>query len=89
MIRLSFNAFLIFWKVVRATTEKEKELLLAYIVNQDFRIDSEISEFIQKLRFRHISLNDLFEGMVLFQRRDDFNDFALTVLRLLHLNDFD
>lgn len=85
----SCSAGLIFWKVVRITTEKEKELLLSYIVNQDFRIDEEISEFITNLRFRHVSLNDLFEGMVLFQRRDDFNEFALTLLRLLHLNDFD
>lgn len=66
-------------------TEKEKELLLAWIVNEDFRLDNELQELQQRVRFRKFGIEDTMELMLLKQRRDDFTEFALIVMRLLRL----
>lgn len=65
--------------------QEEKDLLLSYLIGTDFQIENEITEFRNRLRFRHIDVNDLVEGLLLYQRQADFQEFALTVLRLLHL----
>ena len=40
-------------------TEKEKQLLLGYIIAEDFRIDQELGEFQQRLRFRAVKSSGL------------------------------
>lgn len=65
--------------------QEEKDLLLSYLIGTDFQIENEITEFRNRLRFRHIDVNDLVEGLLLYQRQADFQEFALTVIRLLHL----
>lgn len=69
-------------------TEKEKQLLLAYIVSEDFRIDQELGEFQQRLRFRAVRVEDLIEGLFLYYKREMFDEFSTNVLRLLNLDDF-
>lgn len=66
-------------------TEKEKELLLAWIVNEDFRLDNELQELQQRVRFRKFGIEDTLELLLLKQRREDFTEFALIVMRLLRL----
>ena len=66
-------------------TEKEKELLLAWIVNEDFRLDNELQELQQRVRFRKFGIDDTLELLLLKQRREDFTEFALIVMRLLRL----
>lgn len=66
-------------------TEKEKEMLLAWLVNEDLRLDNEIIELQSRLRFRPVGVGDCFELALAKQRREDFTEFALTVLRLLRL----
>ena len=41
-------------------TEKERELLKAWLLSEDFRRDSEIKELQQRLRYRRIDTD--FEG---------------------------
>ena len=67
-------------------TEKERELILAYIVNQDFRLEEECRELQARLRFRRVGIEDCVELMLAKQRYDDFQEFALVILRLLHLD---
>lgn len=64
----------------------EKELLWAYIVNEEARLESETVELQNRIRFRHINQNDCVELMLAMQRLDDFREFALTVIRLLNLD---
>lgn len=66
-------------------TEKEKELLLAWLINQEQRIEDEVQQSRQNLRFRKVDTVDCFELSLLIQRLYDFQEFALTVIRLLHL----
>ena len=66
-------------------TEKEKELLLAWLINQEQRIEDEVQQSRQNLRFRKVDIVDCFELSLLIQRLYDFQEFALTVIRLLHL----
>lgn len=66
-------------------TEKEKELLLAWIVNEDFRLDNELQELQQRVRFRKFGIEDTLELLLLKQRREDFTEFSLIVMRLLRL----
>lgn len=65
--------------------ESEKELLLAYFVNQDARLDDEFIEMRNRIRFRKIDISDNVEMMLLQQRIADFHEFSLTVIRLLNL----
>lgn len=66
--------------------KSEKELIIAYITAEDFRIDQQIQEFQARCRFRHISSVDLVEGLELLYRREYFDEFAGNILRLLHLD---
>jgi hypothetical protein len=66
--------------------QEEIEKLLAYIVNEESRLECEVIELQNRLRFRRISVNDCFELALTLQRLDDFRDFALIVIRLLNLD---
>lgn len=66
-------------------TQKEKDLLLAYLVGTELRIENEITELRNRIRYRHIDSVDLIEGLALYHRLEDFQEFALTVIRLLNL----
>lgn len=66
-------------------TEKEKELLLAWIVNEQLRLDQELNELRNRIRFRRIDISDNVEMMLLLQRLSDFEEFAGILIRLLHL----
>lgn len=65
--------------------ESEKELLLAYFVNEDARLEAEFIELRNRVRFRKIDISDNVELMLLQQRIADFQEFALVVMRLLKL----
>lgn len=67
-------------------TEKERELISAYIVNEDIRLDDSIRGYVSKLRYRSIDITDCVELMLLIQEYEDFKRFALAVIRLLHLD---
>lgn len=66
-------------------TEKEKELLLSWIVNEQLRLDQELQQLRNRIRFRHIDISDNVEMMLLQQRLNDFEEFASILMRLLHL----
>lgn len=67
-------------------TSKERELLLAWVVNEQGRIDEEYREMRSRVRFRQHDINDIVELLLLRQRCDDFQEFALTLIRLLNLD---
>lgn len=66
-------------------TEREKELLLSWIVNEESRLEDDVSELRSRVRYRRIDVSDCFELALALERLDDFREFALIVLRLLHL----
>lgn len=66
-------------------TEKEKELLLAWVVNEQFRLDQELNELRNRVRFRRIDISDNVEMILLQQRIADFEEFSRVLFRLLHL----
>lgn len=66
--------------------KKERELLLAWLVNEDARLDAQLVELRNRVRFRHITIEDNLEMILLQQRVEDFRDFALTLIRLLNLD---
>lgn len=63
----------------------EIELLMAFIVNEEARIENELIELRNRIRFRRIDVADCVELMLTLQRLEDFRDFALVVIRLLKL----
>lgn len=67
---------------------KEIELLLAWFCNYDIRLEDQMHELRQRIRFRKITLEDNIEMILLQQRIDDFAEFRLTALRLLNLDEF-
>lgn len=66
-------------------TEREKELLLSWVVNEQQRIDLEYSERLQRVRYRESDITDFIEILLLTQRRSDFADFSACMLRLLNM----
>lgn len=66
--------------------QSEKELLLAYLVNEESRLEAEVIELRNRIRFRHVDINDCVEMQLALQRLDDFREFGLTVFRLLNLD---
>lgn len=68
-------------------TSKEKELLLSWLINEESRLDSELVQLRQNLRFRRIEITDCFELALTQQRYFDFCDFALVVARLLNISE--
>lgn len=68
--------------------QKEIEILLAWFINEEFRLEDQMHELRQRIRFRKISLEDNIEMILLQQRIDDFTEFRNICIRLLHLDDF-
>lgn len=66
-------------------TEKEKQLLLSWIINETSRLEDQLVEIRARIRFRRIDLSDNVEMILLQQRLDDFREFTSILLRLLHL----
>lgn len=66
-------------------TEKEKELLKAWLLNEDVRIDQEIMELKVRIRYRKIDIVDCIELALLINRYQDFKQFSSVVERLLNL----
>lgn len=67
-------------------TQREKDLLWAWIINEQGRIENELQELRNRIRFRRIDISDNFEMALLQQRLEDFRDFALILIRLLNLD---
>lgn len=66
--------------------QSEKDLLWAWIVNEETRIENELVEIRNRIRFRRIDITDNVEMMLTQQRLEDFRDFALILIRLLNLD---
>lgn len=64
----------------------EKELLWAWITNEQIRIENELTELRNRIRFRRIDVSDCVELMLMLQRYEDFKDFSLVLIRLLNLD---
>lgn len=67
-------------------TEREKELLLCWLANEDIRLDEECTEIRKRLRFRPVDSVDCMEYALAIQRLDDFREFTRMVLRLMNLD---
>ena len=76
------------WKsgLKRNLTEKERELISAYIVNEDIRFDESIRHYVSRLRYRSIDITDCVELMLLIQEYEDFKRFVFAIIRLLKLD---
>lgn len=66
--------------------QSEKDLLWAWIINEQIRLENELTEIRNRVRFRHIDVSDNVEMMLTMQRLEDFRDFALVLIRLLNLD---
>lgn len=66
---------------------QEKALLKAWFLSESQRIENELIERRNRIRFRDIDICDCMEMMLIIQRKNDFEEFALTASRLLHLDD--
>lgn len=66
-------------------TEKEKELLLAWVTNEQLRLDQELIDLKNRIRFRRIDIIDNIEMIILQQRISDFEEFSKMLFRLLNL----
>lgn len=64
----------------------ERDLLYAWIVNEESRIANELHEIRNRIRYRDIDVNDNVEMMLTQQRYADFRDFTLVLIRLLNLD---
>lgn len=63
----------------------EKELLLGYFCAEMDRIENEMQELRNRIRFRKIGIEDNVEMMLTMQRLDDFKEFTRNVCAILHL----
>ena len=66
-------------------TEKEKQLIYAWIINETQRLEEEFSQIRANVRFRKIDISDNIEMILLQQRLNDFREFSKILLRLLNL----
>ena len=60
-------------------------MLLAYLDSEDWRIENELTELRNRIRFRKIDIVDVVELLLIMQRKDDFAEFSRNVIYLLHL----
>lgn len=65
--------------------QTEIELLMSYIVNEEARIENDLIELRNRIRFRRIDVTDCVEFMLTLQRLEAFREFSLTVILLLNL----
>ena len=66
--------------------QSEKDLIWAWIVNEETRLENQLVELRNRVRFRSIDITDNIEMMLAIQRLEDFKDFALVLIRLLNLD---
>lgn len=66
--------------------QSEKDLLWAWLTNEEIRIENELTELRNRIRFRRIDITDCIELMLTLQRLEDFRDFAIILIRLLNLD---
>lgn len=66
-------------------TEKERELIKAYLLNEDIRLDDEVRGIQQRLRYRRIDTVDAIEFALLLERYTSFKQFRKCIERLLSL----
>lgn len=66
-------------------TEKEKELILSWIICETARLEEELNQIRANIRFRKIDISDNIEMILLQQRLADFREFSMILRRLLHL----
>lgn len=67
-------------------TQHERELIISWIVNEEIRLDNEVKELQSHVRFRKMTVSDSLELAFAQQRLENFQEFALIVIRLLNLN---
>lgn len=63
----------------------EKDVLLGYFCNELDRIETEMVETRNRIRFRCIGIEDNVEMILIQQRLNDFREFAQNVRAILHL----
>ncbi|MGN0648527.1 MAG: hypothetical protein ACI4J3_07855 [Oscillospiraceae bacterium] len=64
----------------------ERDLLSGYFCSGLDRIESEMNELRNRIRFRRIGIEDTVEMMLTMQRLDDFKEFSRNVCAILHLS---
>lgn len=67
-------------------TEKERELILSWIVNEESRLDDELVHARNRVRWSRPDMVDIMDFIACLQRYSDFRDFALVIIRLLNLD---
>lgn len=67
-------------------TQQERELIISWIVNEEIRLDNEVKELQSRVRFRKMNVSDSLELAFAQQRLENFQEFALIIIRLLNLN---
>ena len=67
-------------------TQQERELIISWIVNEEIRLDNEVKELQSHVRFRKMNVSDSLELAFAQQRLENFQEFALIIIRLLNLN---
>lgn len=65
--------------------QRERELIISWIVNEELRLDDEVKELQSRVRFRKLTVSDSLELAFAKQRYENFQEFALIVIRLLNL----
>ena len=72
--------------MVTNMTQQERELVISWIVNEEIRLDNEVKELQSHVRFRKMNVSDSLELAFAQQRLENFQEFALIIIRLLNLN---
>lgn len=72
--------------MVTNMTQQERELIISWIVNEEIRLDNEVKELQSHVRFRKMNVSDSLELAFAQQRLENFQEFALIIIRLLNLN---
>lgn len=67
-------------------TKNEKEMFLAWIINEDARNEEDVKELQSRVRFRRVGFNDCTELQLALLRQELFHEFALIALRILHMD---
>lgn len=68
-------------------TEREKEKLLAYLLNELIRLESDMIDCQNRVRWRKPDEVDCLECMLAINRLKTFKDFSKAVMMLLALDD--
>lgn len=58
---------------------------MQYFINQEIRLEDELTELRNRIRFRKIGIEDNVEMMLTMQRLNDFKEFSRNVCTILHL----